>query len=302
MSRGDTQSCVLTIAIPTYRDDPIKLVQTLAQCERAEHAYLLIYDDGSADARLNAVCEDVIQSWPGPAAFISSAENEGRSHARNRLVAHSTSDWILFLDADMLPDDKLFLARYFQAIEEQTGPALIAGGFSLNQIVPNGEQSLHAAQSLESECLTAAQRARQPGRFVFTSNILVHKDVLFSVAFDDAYSGWGWEDVDWGLRVVNRYSVIHIDNTATHLGLDDTDTLISKYGTSGQNFARMVSRHPEAAKKMRLTRAARKLAKLPGRSVIAHLSRWLAKSRLPNGLRLKALKLYRAASYAEHLK
>ena len=300
--RGDLDAGSLTIAIPTFRDDPSRLVSALAGCTCAEKASLLIYDDGTGDDTLTAACEAALQAWPGAAALISGMENHGRSHARNRLIAHARSDWILFLDADMLPDGPDFLGRYLDTMADQQSPALIAGGFSLDQISPSASQALHAAQSLQSECMSATERANDPGRYVFTSNILVHKTVLSEVSFDDGFSGWGWEDVDWGLRVAEAFPVIHVDNTATHLGLDDTDTLLAKYGESGANFARMVSRHPEAARSMKLTRAARKLAVLPGRSLIAHLSRWIAKSRLPNYLRLRALKLYRAATYAEHLR
>ena len=302
LASGDERLCDLTIAVPTFRDNPGELVEALARCRQAEDTCLLIYDDGSGDANLTDSCEELVTSWPGSAVLISAQKNMGRSHARNRLIAHSRSNWILFLDADMLPDDEIFLVRYMQAMEEQDGPALIAGGFSLNKIVPSPAQSLHAAQSLTSECISAAERAHDPGRFIFTSNILVHKAVLLNVSFDSGFSGWGWEDVDWGLRVAGAYPIVHIDNTATHLGLDDTKVLLEKYGESGANFARMVSRHPEAALKMNLARAARKLANMPGRSVIACISKWAAQSRLPNSLRLKALKLYRAATYAEHLR
>ena len=302
LTRGDIGTCELTVAIPTYRHDPSRLVAALAQCDRAKDVCLLIYDDGSDDTELTDKLEAALQSWKGPAALIQGRSNLGRSHARNRLISHAKTDWLLFLDADMLPDSKTFLVRYMQAITKQGEPALIAGGFSLNQVHPNAAQALHAAQSLESECISATERARDPGRFVFTSNILVHKSVLVNVSFDNGFSGWGWEDVDWGLRVAQAYPVIHIENTATHLGLDDTETLLAKYGESGANFARMVSRHPEAALNMKLARAARKLASIPGRSFIARMSKWAAKSRLPDGLRLKALKLYRAATYAEYLR
>lgn len=301
-SRGDMERGRLTLAVPTYRDDPARLISALAACTGASDVNLLIYDDGSKDAGLRASCEDLIRLWPGAATLISSEINSGRSNARNRLLAHAKTDWILFLDADMLPDTEEFFETYTKTIAEQSGPALIAGGFSLDQITPTDSQSLHAAQSLKSECMPASARATEPGRYVFTSNILVHKTVLTTVRFDDDFMGWGWEDVDWGLRVSQNFPVIHIDNTATHLGLDDTDTLLAKYQESGANFFRIVSRHPEAARNMKLTRVARKLAKLPGRTIIAHLSKWAAKSKLPNRLRLQALKLFRAAIYAEHLK
>ncbi|MCF6328798.1 MAG: glycosyltransferase family 2 protein, partial [Henriciella sp.] len=168
--------------------------------------------------------------------------------------------------------------------------------------VPTAETRLHAAQSLASESLNAQARAVQPGRYVFASNILVHLDILETVQFDDGFTGWGWEDVDWGLRIARDYPIHHIDNPATHLGLDSDQALLGKYGGSGANFARALERHPEALKATPLYRAARTLSRLPGKGLIKAASKVLAGTRyLPISWRLFGLKLYRAATCAEYI-
>ena len=122
------------------------------------------------------------------------------------------------------------------------------------------------------------------------------------VPFDDGFKGWGWEDVDWGLNVAKTYPVRHIDNTATHLGLDDTDTLLRKFGNSAQNFARLAQRHPDAVKSMQLYRIARKFRNLPARRFLQGLARFGARSAtLPDGLRLACLKTYRALAYSREI-
>lgn len=291
-----------TIAIPTYRHNPAELIKALAVCVGAKQVTLNVYDDGSNDAGLTAEITEALKHWDGRAKLTTAITNAGRSHARNCLIEQSDTDWILFLDSDMLPDSSDFIIQYLEAAKHRLEPALISGGFSLKQVTPNRNQSLHAAQSRASECISAELRARSPGRYVFTSNILVHKDILETITFDDGFAGWGWEDTDWGLRVAKRFPVIHINNTATHLGLDDTSVLLEKYGNSGPNFARMLRRNPAEAEDMALTKAARKLSKIPGRSVVRAVSKWTAKSALPISVRLSALKLYRAAAYAEHIK
>ena len=302
VGNGIQTAAVLTIAVPVYRDNPGTMIDALSKCPGAENTAILVYDDGGADPELTAHLEKAIGAWPGPGKLISAAENRGRAFARNRLLAHAPTDWVLLLDADMLPDNAEFLQAYHRARASVDGPALIAGGYSLRQVNPTHSQKLHAAQALKSECLDASTRAREPGRYVFTSNILVHRHILETIPFDDEFSGWGWEDVDWGLRVAAAYPIRHIDNTATHLGLDDTDVLLNKYGTSGANFARLVARHPLATENMALTVASRRLAAWPGRSLIRRLARILAGAHLPISLRLAALKVYRAAAYAEHLR
>ncbi|RIJ23270.1 glycosyltransferase family 2 protein [Henriciella barbarensis] len=301
-SNGKPGNSAITVCVPCYRDDVSALVANLSQAEGAARAAVLIYDDGSADPQLTARLKTFLEAYPGPARLVTASDNQGRAHARNRLHDVCESDWILFLDADMKPDDARFLARYLAAVEECEGPALIAGGFSLQHAEVSAQTRLHAAQSLASECLDAVARRKEPGRYVFTSNILVHRRVLSEVPFDDGFKGWGWEDVDWGLNVAKAYPVHHIDNTATHLGLDETDTLLRKFGSSAQNFARLARRHPDAVQSMPLYQIAHKFRNLPARTLFMGLARFGARSAtLPDGLRLACLKTYRALAYSREI-
>ena len=292
----------LTLCVPCYRDSADPLITSLTRMAEASRATLLLYDDGTGDDEMTRRMARHVMAFPAPARLVTAPANRGRAHARNRLVAMAETDWVLFLDADMCPDADYFLQRYLDAVRKTDGPALIVGGFSLQQVLPTRETALHAAQSTRSECLTAAERQTAPGRYVFTSNLLVHKDILRAVPFDDGYTGWGWEDVDWGLSVAKRFPVIHIDNPATHLGLDTTEALMQKFGKSGANFARLADRHPEAVRQMPLWRHARRLKRLPGRKYLTALAASVARNtHLPLAQRVFALKLYRALNYAEHI-
>lgn len=292
----------LTIAIPTYKDDASPLISSLSRLEGAAQAELLLFDDGSADSSLTDRMKIALHTFPGPHALVQAKKNAGRAHARNRLAELATSDWVLYLDADMVPDDGHFLTRYMRALASLDGPSLVVGGFSLRGVRRRPGNALHHAQSVVSDCVSAEQRARDPGRYVFTSNLLVHRAVLGAVAFDPGFRGWGWEDVDWGLRVAERFSVQHIDNTAAHHGLIMNDALIRRFETSGQNYARLLSRHPQACSRMALTRAMRIAGRLPFPGVLAGAFRLLARDPVgitPMGIRLHALKWLRALRYAQ---
>ncbi|MEM8616030.1 MAG: glycosyltransferase [Pseudomonadota bacterium] len=302
LSNGRAGDAVISICVPTYHDGADALLASLVRLPGAGDCTLLIYDDGSSDTGLTRALAQQILRFPGPARLITASQNQGRSHARNRLIALAESDWILFLDADMRPDDEDFLNRYLEAAEASTYPSLIPGGFSLRHAVTTDQTRLHAAQSLASECLTASQRAEAPGRYVFTSNILVHREILDAVQFDLGFTGWGWEDVDWGLRIASEWPVLHIDNPATHLGLDTDKALLAKYGASGANFARALSQHRTILQKTPVFKAAKWLARLRLAGLAKFLGRIAASTRaLPLRLRLFGLKLYRAAVYAEHV-
>ncbi|MEL6567602.1 MAG: glycosyltransferase [Pseudomonadota bacterium] len=293
----------VSILVPRFRDDVLPLIEALGASDGASETHLIAFDDGSGDAGEFPKIQSALTAFPGPAELIISETNLGRSEARNRLLAAATTDWVILLDADMVPDDPHFLTRYQEAAKKLGEPGLICGGGSTAQVQLDPKTALHLAQSRTSECLDAKDRNAEPGRFVFTANIMVHRTVFDTVPLDPGYVGWGWEDVDWGLSIAARFPVVHIDNPATHLGLDEDARLIAKYGSSGANFARLKRRHPEAVEAMPLYKAAHFAQSLgPLRTPLTSLTRFAAtRSILPMRVRLASLKLFRALVYSRDL-
>ncbi len=295
----------ISIAIPTYRHDCSHLIRLLAGLDSAGGAIEIIaYDDGSADAALLSRMTAAGREVSVPVRIVGAAKNRGRSIARNRAVANARADWVLLLDADMAPDNASFIETYLAAIARLGRPGLIVGGYSLKTAPREGRFALHRWQAARSECLDAAARARAPARYVYTSNVLVHRDVLKLVPFDEAFAGWGWEDIDWGFRASKVFPIVHIQNTATHLGLHSDRKLMANYKASARNFALLARWNARAVEAMPLYRAALSLRRWPPwrRGLVRALSGAVAAARpLPASLRGRALKLWRACLYAETL-
>jgi hypothetical protein len=151
-----------------------------------------------------------------------------------------------------------------------------------------------------SDCLPAAERNLTPEKHVFTSNLLVRRDVFETEAFDESFAGWGWEDVEWGMRVARRWPILHVDNTATHLGLDTARVMAGKYEQSAANFARVIAAHPQVVSTYPSYRAARLLRLAPLRGLWRPLLKAYALAdAAPLPSRAFAMRLYRAALYAE---
>ena len=93
---------------------------------------------------------------------------------------------------------------------------------------------------------------------------------------------------------------LHIDNTATHLGLEPATAIAAKYEQSAANFARVVARHPAivvALSQLSRRAAAEARARLRPRSAPVQGPGARAEApALGPGL---SLRLYRAALYAE---
>ena len=291
----------LSVLTPFFRDDPRPLMAALDReaAVLAAEAELVLLDDAGGDRALSAAVAEASQALALPVRLIRLSANGGRAKGRNRLVEHARGRHLLFLDSDMLPDRSDFLTAYLALIAGED-PAVAVGGFSLEQAPPRAEHALHRALSLRAECVPASVRARMADKYVWTSNLLVRRDVFETERFDETFVGWGWEDTEWGVRVAARFGVTHLDNPATHLGLDTAAALVGKWEQSPANFARIASAHPEAVARFPSYRMARLLKQAPARAQWRPVLKRLALSgTVPLTVRVAAAKLYRAALYAE---
>lgn len=293
-----TASPVISVLIPFFRDDPARLLAALNR-EQVSGVEIVILNDGSGDAALAASVAEQVKTLSLPARFVDLHANEGRSKGRNRLAANARGQWLLFLDSDMLPDSETFLTAYLDLVVKDA-PAVAFGGFSLDQAPPSREHALHRAMALKSDCAPVEVRRAEPEKHVFTSNLLVRRDVFDSEAFDEGFSGWGWEDVEWAMRVSRKHPIRHIANTATHLGLDKAAVMAAKYEQSAANFARVVAGHRDIVSRYPSYKVARALKPLPLRKVWRPALKGVALAEAaPIPMRAFAMRLYRAALYAE---
>ena len=291
----------VSVLIPFLRDDPTDLLDRLeAEAPALDGAVeIVVLDDGTSDAALTGQLADRIGAMALPARLITLPANEGRARGRNRLASAARGGSLLFLDSDMRPDGADFL-RAWADLVARDDPAVAFGGFSLLQAPDEPRFAVHRALAAKSECVPAPERSRQPAKYVYTSNLLVRRDVFEAEAFDPGFTGWGWEDVEWAMRVSRRFPIVHVDNPATHMGLDTVETLAGKYEQSAPNFARMASRHPEFVAAWPSYRAARLLGRVPALPLLRRLMRRTARAGwLPVGARAFSLRLYRAALYAD---
>lgn len=287
----------LSVLIPFKGDDPTRLLAALDR--ETGPVEVVVLDDGTASPDLTARVEAVARGMTLPCRLVTLSANEGRAKGRNRLAARSRARVLLFLDSDMVPDHADFLGRWLTLARDED-PAVAFGGFSLDQAPPDPRHALHRAMALKSDCLPAAERRHAPEKNLFTSNLLVRRDVFLAEAFDESFAGWGWEDVEWGMRVARRWPIAHVDNTATHLGLDPPEVLAAKYEQSAGNFARVAKAHPQVVAAYPSYRVAKALKAAPLRGLWRPLLKRLALTgAAPLPARAVALRAYRAALYAE---
>ncbi len=290
----------LSILIPFYRDDPQPLINALTRLStRADDFEIVLYDDGEPDPALNqAICTH-IDRFDLPVRVLTSVRNRGRAAGRNLLARNAQAAWLLYLDADMTPADDAFLDRYRQAMASGIADAIFGGYITADAERP--EQVLHAALSRTSDHHDAATRNAIGATAFCSSNVLVRASVMRACPFDEGFSGWGWEDVDWAVSAADEFRLVHIDNPARHGGLHATDELLAKFKAGAANFGRLLDRHPELSG-LPGARVARALKTMPGQHCLRGLWAWTSRNQaLPLRVRTLAVKLWRASWTSEVL-
>ena len=297
----DADAPRLSVLTPFHRSDPSALLARLAKAP-AGVEFILI-DDGSASATLLADIIAAAERLGAPARVIVWAKNRGRAAARNRLIAEARGDYVLFLDADMIPDSPRFLSIWIGVLTTQR-PRVAFGGLSVAHAKADEDTALHHNLFARSDCAAAHIRAQKPAQSTASSNLAVRRDFLAAHPFDQRFTGWGFEDTDWALSAERRAPILHVDNPATHAGLDDIPTLMRKSAEAGRNFARLAKKHPHAVRRFAAYRAAVALKFAPARNALRRFAASLAVDRAglaPMPIRRAAFKLYRASHFAEHL-
>lgn len=291
---------VISVAVPfhAYEVSPLARELLAQAATLGGQIELLFADDGSPQAHWREALQSLLQDAAVPARVLVAARNLGRSAIRNRLIEAARGEYLLMIDADMLPDAPDYLRRYLQLAD---GAPLIYGGRSYQQLQqPEPGLRLYQHFSQRTECKPAYIRQQAPARYVMTNNLLVRRELLLQQGFSEEYRGWGYEDNDWAMGL-SPTAILHIDNSASHMGLIDERTLLGKMDESRDNFLRIARRRP-AFRAVPAYRAAQQAARFPTRW-LAQLCRVLVLSRfLPLTLRSAAVQGYRLAIYAEALR
>ncbi len=291
---------MISVCIPVFNRDITGLVEKLRPGLQAAAVpiELLVADDASSDKDIVAKNEAAVHGVGG--VFIRYAENLGRSQIRKAIARKAVHPFLLFIDADCMPQKEDFIGIYLKSL-----PADVACGGLLYEAMPEKPAlQLHWKYGTQRE-VPAASNA------LLTSNFCIRKELMMQLPDLQLPKGYGHEDSWMEAWLRSKRAGFHfINNPVYHLGLKDADTFLRHQEDAVENLLYLYRQKNEAAaflfKNSSLLKSLKKIERLGLKGFFAFLhnkSGKVLRGKLTRGnLSLYWLDLYKLGYAASLLK
>jgi glycosyltransferase involved in cell wall biosynthesis len=226
---------MLSVLIPTYNYDVTELVYLLHdQLIRQKIQFeILCYDNGS-EGKTNPVNDKINRL--SHTIFKALKTDTGRSRVRNKLAEDSKYEYLLFLDADVIPVKDDFIKKYIQSIESGQGQVFY-GGLKYVEEKPANDIRLRWIYGNKREAIPVNIRRNDTKIHFASGNFLINKNIFNKVKFDEDLLQYGYEDYLLAIELIEKgYQIIQTDNPVYHLGLDINEIFLEKTRKAVENL------------------------------------------------------------------
>jgi glycosyltransferase involved in cell wall biosynthesis len=216
---------MLSILIPTYNYFIKNLVNTLhEQCvsENIDFEIIVLEDCSSKNFILENKCIISLTNC----FYEVNQRNFGRTKTRRILAEKAKFEWILFLDADVIPEKIDFIKNY--SVFLNSSNFVIFGGNKYEEKQPEKAEVFRYIYGKEREEKQASVRNQKPYQYVFSGNMLIQKRLFLDVNYIENEKFYGM-DIYFAYQLFSRkIPVHHIDNSIFHLGLETNEVFFEK--------------------------------------------------------------------------
>ncbi len=234
----------ITVVIPAYNAAGVlgKCLEHLAEQDYPKDRYeVVVVDDGSTDATAEVVAE-ARRRLALDLRYVRQT-NAGLAAARNAGARAARFPVLLFLDPDMWSRPELIRAhaRHYEG---------------RGRVAVQGTRLLHPAAKatpfMETKellpDLTPRRRVRLSPYHTVMSNFSVRAEDLWSVGgFDEGFRGYGWEDIEMGLRLHRAGVELHWEPEAFawHHHVESLEERLRKQRQAGVNAVYFWRKHDQ---------------------------------------------------------
>lgn len=205
----------LSVVVPTYnRIDTLRVVlpTLLAQTLDAASYEIVIADSRSGDGTAEYV-NGLIAKLPAGRLRYVPGPYSGRAAARNAGIVSASAPVVLFTDADIIASPDL-LERHAVGHRSAAAGRVAIVGCEL-QVRSLDDYRAQRDRPEIRRPLHPASRRRLSWLYFLTGNASVRRDDLIAVgSFDEAFTGYGHEDLELGYRLERSGVELRYDSQA----------------------------------------------------------------------------------------
>lgn len=215
---------MLSICIPVYNYNALPLAKEMVRQAEIEGVdfEILCYDDGSTlfeeqNKRTGSLTNVTYKKF---------SSNIGRTAIRQKLANNAKFDWLLFVDADMMPRTGQFIKDYLVHQKKSPERAVFFGGYAYKRTVKS-KKLLRYKYGKKREEIAAKIRSDKPYKNVLSGNVFIKKSLFFEVnaVLQNRYG----LDPLFSARLQDLKIVpSHIDNEVYHNGLETNSSFLEK--------------------------------------------------------------------------
>jgi len=216
---------MISVLIPVFNYDILPLVRELhQQLEGCNIPFEVRCLEDASDEELFEQNRDI--SSFKRIFHSNNDKNLGRTLTRQKLAERAKYDWLLFLDADVMPCSNDFVKHYIRLINARYDA--IFGGIAYNDEKPSKHLRLRWAYGKAKEEVKAANRNKNPFKHIVSANFFIKKDLFLEINSKIDRNCYGLDNYFSSLLRVKRAQIYHIDNEVLHLGLEPSGDYIIK--------------------------------------------------------------------------
>ena len=236
----------ISLVVPTYnRIETLRYVlpSLLGQDLPADRYEVLVCDSNSNDGTaeyLAAMRAEHPHLWHVAGAY------SGRAMARNAGIAQARGQVVLFNDSDIIASPDL-LAQHWRHHEEQQDIAVVGLEVQVKSLEDYADKRDHPEKR---GALHPPGRKRLSWLYFLTGNASVRRDDLLRVGcFDEAFTGYGHEDLELGYRLQKAGIAILYEPRAVNYHWQDVahEDQVEKMKLAGRSTVRFYRKHPDFA-------------------------------------------------------
>ena len=231
----------IIIPVRNQKDTLLATLNSLkSQIKKPRVFEIVICDDDSTDGTGDAVKK---LRFPIFFKYFINTPALGRAANRDQGVARSVGKRMIFIDGDMIPDEN-FIAGMIDDGDMDS--------VKLGRVLPPPDEKLNGLEKYlysRGRYTYKDDGAVLPGRLFTSNNFCISRNNYAKIGgFDPKFTGWGGEDIDFGLRL--EKSGIQLKNAPKaityHHHKRTLKSMRSDFYDFGRlTFAYLIEKHPE---------------------------------------------------------